>query len=85
MAKDSEMLWKISDRLIAAREKAGMTQEQLAEAIDVQPNSIHRYEAGTREMRFSTAIKAVQVLHISVEELVPEEYPEKAVQAVPAD
>lgn len=53
MAKDTAMLWKISEKLITAREKAGMTQEQLAEAVGVQPNSIHRYEAGEREMGFT--------------------------------
>ncbi|MCQ2509439.1 MAG: helix-turn-helix domain-containing protein [Lachnospiraceae bacterium] len=85
MAKDTEMLWKISDKLIAAREKAGMTQEQLAEAIDVQPNSIHRYEAGAREMGFATAIKIAQALHTSVEDLVPDDFLEKKVQEVPAE
>ena len=65
---------KMADRLIEAREAAGMTQEKLAEKIGIQSNSIHRYEAAERRMNFFTAVKMADALNTTVEKLVPEEY-----------
>lgn len=79
MTKDKEMLWKISEKLIAAREKAGITQAQLAERVGVESNSIHRYEAAEREMGFTIAIKIAKALNIGVRELIPDEYIEHSV------
>lgn len=85
MAKDKEMLRKIGDKLIAAREKAGITQEQLADKVGVESNSIHRYEAAEREMGFSIAIKIAKALNIGVRELVPDEYIEHSVSEISKD
>lgn len=65
---------KMADRLIEAREAAGMTQEKLAERMGIQSNSVHRYEAAERKMSFITAVKAADALNTTVERLVPEEY-----------
>lgn len=65
---------KMADRLIEAREAAGMTQEKLAEKVGLQSNSIHRYEAAGRRMNFFTAVKMADALDTTVEKLVPEEY-----------
>ena len=65
---------KMADRLIEAREAAGMTQEKLAERMGIQSNSVHRYEAAERKMSFITAVNAADALTTTVERLVPEEY-----------
>lgn len=73
-AEEKRFHEKVADRMIAAREAAGLTQEELAEKIGVQSNSVHRYEAFERKMSFMTAVKTAEVLNTSVEKLVPEEY-----------
>lgn len=40
--------WTFQDRLRKAREHAGMTQSELAEAAGVSLNSLNRYEKGQR-------------------------------------
>lgn len=40
--------WTFQDRLRKAREHAGMTQSELAEATGVSLNSLNRYEKGQR-------------------------------------
>lgn len=65
---------KLADRLIEAREAAGITQEKLAEKVGLQSNSIHRYEAAERKMNFFTAVKVADALNTTVERLIPEEY-----------
>lgn len=65
---------KLADRLIEAREVAGITQEKLAEKVGLQSNSIHRYEATERKMNFFTTVKVADALNTTVERLIPEEY-----------
>ena len=57
---------KLADRLIEAREAAGITQEKLAEKVGLQSNSIHRYEAAERKMNFFTAVKVADALNTTV-------------------
>jgi transcriptional regulator with XRE-family HTH domain len=38
--------WTIQDRLRKAREEAGMTQRELADAIEVAKTTVSNYEAG---------------------------------------
>lgn len=71
-----ELSEKIGQNLAAARIKVGLTQEKLAEMVGVESNSIHRYEKGQRDMRFTTAIQITKALNISMYELIPEEYTE---------
>ena len=62
---------KLADRLIEAREVAGITQEKLAEKVGLQSNSIHRYEATERKMNFFTAVKVADALNTTVERMIP--------------
>lgn len=43
--------WTIGDRLRKAREATGLSQAQLAKAIDVSPKTVGNYEAGRVETR----------------------------------
>ncbi len=47
---DKQFKYDAGNTLLALREKAGMTQPELAEKIHVEPNSVHRYEKGERQM-----------------------------------
>ncbi len=49
-----------------AREKAGLTQEQLAKAIAEKENIIHRMETRQQEPPLKTAKKLEQFLHIKL-------------------
>lgn len=82
MAKNKDMLWQIGEKLVIARQKAGMTQEHLAELAELQSNSIHRYEAGEREMGFTVAVRISKALRIPMKELMPDEYIERSIGAV---
>ena len=58
------------------REKAGMTQPELAEKIHVEPNSVHRYEKGERQMSLHTAYEASVAFGVPMESLIPDSYKE---------
>lgn len=85
MAKDGKMLQEIGNRLIAAREKAGLTQAKLAELANVEPNSIHRYEAGEREMGFTVAIRISKALNVGLRDLIPRGYIAQSAAAIPEE
>lgn len=55
---DKQFKYDAGNTLLALREKAGMTQPELAEKIHVEPNSVHRYEKGERQMSLHTAYEA---------------------------
>ena len=65
---------KMAERLFEVRDAEGMTQEELAEKVGVQGNSIHRYEVAKRKMGFYTAVKMADALNTTVERLIPKEY-----------
>ncbi len=55
----------IGERIKDIRKKKGMTQAQLAAASDVATISIHQYEAGKRQPRFSQVEKIAAALGVS--------------------
>lgn len=44
-------VWTIGDRLVKARQHAGLTQTQMAQALDIGRRSIVRYESSTAPPR----------------------------------
>lgn len=52
------------------REMRGLTQQQLADKIEVQRNSISRYENGGREPDPATLIKLAKALNTTVDSLL---------------
>ena len=56
-----------------ARKAKGLTQEKLAELIDVHPRMIQKIEAGETNIVFTTAMRLVRALGCKWEEIVPEE------------
>lgn len=52
------------------RERAGMTQKQLAEALGITQQSVYYYESGDRDIKASTLIEMSKILKCSVSELL---------------
>ena len=73
-AEEKRFQQEVGNKLTAAREAAGLTQESLAEKIGVESNSVHRYEVAERKIGLITAAKAAKALNLRVEELLPDEY-----------
>jgi transcriptional regulator with XRE-family HTH domain len=58
------------NRLIALRKERGLTQQALADAIELHVNQIKRYEAGTAQPTLETLAKLAKALHVSLDDLV---------------
>lgn len=57
-------------QLIKVRKQRGLTQQGLADAIELHVNQIKRYEAGTAQPTLETLVKLAKELHITLDELV---------------
>ena len=68
--KDAALLKTIGDRLRKARTAKGLTQEQLAEAVGVQPETISRYERGTIPLSLTQLFEVAAALDVGVEALL---------------
>ena len=64
---------KIGTQLRAARERALLTQEELAARAQVQPLTISRIETNKVEPRYSTIRKVAKALSVDPSELLPKE------------
>lgn len=60
----------MGEKLRAARQRAGMTQTQLAEAIGVKQKDVSRWEAGQIEPGVLIVKKMAQALGCSMDDLV---------------
>ena len=63
-------LCAVGARIKAAREKAGMTQEDLAAAVDMSPTHISVIERGIKSPRLETFVKIANALHVSSDALL---------------
>jgi len=57
-------------RLAEARKIRGMTQQQLADALDVHVTTIAKIETGVRKPSFELLLKIAQILNVSVDYLL---------------
>lgn len=57
-------------RLITLRKEQGLTQQALANAIDLHVNQIKRYEAGTAQPTLETLVRLAKELHTTLDDLV---------------
>ena len=60
-------------RLVTLRKKHGLTQQALADAIELHVNQIKRYEAGTAQPTLETLVKLAKELHTTLDDLVFED------------
>lgn len=57
-------------RIAETRKAAGLSQDQLADAIGMERRSIQRYEGGTRDPRFTDLVRIADALGVPLAELV---------------
>lgn len=52
------------------RKRLGLTQEQLAEILDISPRQLQRIESGKKETSLKTLRKLIKVLNIEDEDII---------------
>ncbi len=57
-------------RLAALRKAKSMTQQSLADAVELHVNQIKRYEAGTAQPTLETLVRLAKSLNVSLDGLV---------------
>ncbi len=58
------------NRLITLRKERGLTQQALADNIELHVNQIKRYEAGTAQPTLETLVRLSKALHTTLDDLV---------------
>lgn len=80
---------KLSDKLIGLRKSAGMSQEELAEKLNVSRQAVSRWEMGTAMPDAVNILQLSKLFHVTTDYLLNEEYESDAdlpqVRAVRAD
>ncbi len=59
-----------SDRLIALRKQRGLTQEALADLIEITKTQVYRYESGTSQPTLDVIKKIAIALSVTSDELI---------------
>ncbi len=62
-------MYVVGNKLFAIRKKAGMTQEEVAEAADLALRTYAELERGNVNMRIETLLRICNALHITPDEL----------------
>lgn len=63
----------VGERIKQARKKAGLTQQELANALGVKYQMIGQYENGKRNPKLQTILKIAQALEVGLFDLISEE------------
>ena len=73
------------ERLLEVRKKAGMTQSDLAEKLDVSRQAVSRWEMGTAKPEFENLIAISNIFGVSIDYLLKgvEEHAQEAVNEEP--
>ena len=64
-----------SEKLLTLRKAKNLTQEQLAEAVDVVPSSISRIETNANGCSLSLLIKIATALNVGIDALICDSLP----------
>lgn len=70
-----------NERLASLRKSIGLSQQDLAEAIDVSIDSIRRWESGKQEPRLSDLKQLAKVLGVTINELTDDADTQKGARA----
>ena len=60
----------VGQRIKAAREKKGLTQEELAARVEISPTHVSVIERGTKVPRMDTFVAIANVLEVSADSLL---------------
>ena len=66
--------YEIGEKIRDARKAQGMSQDDLAELIGSDPQTISRHESGSREMAIGTLFQYVEALCDKPEDFFPERF-----------
>lgn len=66
------MIADVGKRIKMFRMRAGLTQSQLGECLDVQKSAIQKYEAGLTDIKISTLFKLSETFKVAPSELLGE-------------
>jgi ribosome-binding protein aMBF1 (putative translation factor) len=69
--EDYAILAHLGDSIQTERRKAGLTQERLAELVDLHPRIVQKIEAGELNPKSTTLIRIQSVLKCPWERLMP--------------
>jgi transcriptional regulator with XRE-family HTH domain len=69
---DKNLQKEVGARLAVARKARGWSQERLAEALSVQPETISRYETGAVPMSLAVLVRVTDALQVAVTTMLPE-------------
>jgi len=69
--QDPDLNAAVGDLLRRARSSRDWTQGQLADALNVEPETVSRYETGAIPLSITMLFKVAEALDISVEALMP--------------
>ena len=70
MVKNDEAKMTLGGKLKSARKSVGLTQEQLAEKINISTRQLQRIEKAEEKTKLTTLKKIINVLEISDEEII---------------
>ena len=71
---------EIGDKVKELRERAGLTQEELAELMGVQRNTVWRWENKKAGLRGENIQRISAVLNVDASELMPSDEPDMSVR-----
>ena len=80
--RNDDLALAIGQRVKAMRKAAGLTQEQLAEAVALQPSAVSRFENGAIGLSLTTLLEVARVLRVPLARLFEDG---EAGQASPSD
>lgn len=68
--RNENIIQAVGGRVAQARRDRGFTQEQLAEAVGLEPVTLSRWETGHRALSLSTLASIAEVLGVSLGDLL---------------
>lgn len=68
--RNENIIQAVGGRVAQARRDRGFTQEQLAEAVGLEPVTLSRWETGHRALSLSTLASIAEVLGVSIGDLL---------------
>ncbi|MBK8013663.1 MAG: helix-turn-helix transcriptional regulator [Deltaproteobacteria bacterium] len=83
--RDKKLLVAIGRRFQEVRRAHGWTQETLAEALDIEPVTLSRYERGHRALSLSTLALAAKTMGVGLAELLDTDLPPPKATRAPGE
>ena len=74
-AKKGVMYMKIAEQIVSQRTRLGMTQEELADRLEISRQSVSKWETGASVPEIDKLVKMARLFGVSLDELVTGEAP----------